>query len=285
MAPVLRPARKSDYGSLHQFTSPSNYLHSHLDWRDLLEWLGYSPFWILEEDGEIQAALACPPEPAWVAWVRLFAFSMHTSPDRAWKKLFEHCLSDLKSREPVPAITSLAFHDWYEDLLRRNGFEYHQDIVVFIFDSEPPGPVILTPGFKLRKMELKDLTGITTIDHLAFEPIWRLSQEDLQFAAKKSSYATVVEQEGEIIAYQMSSSGGVYAHLARLAVHPALQRQRIGFAMLQDLLDHFINRSNNWGVTLNTQHNNIASIALYHKIGFRETGESFPVFIFREASS
>ena len=277
---VLRPAQKDDFDRLHQLSNSLNYLHRHLDWRDSLEWLGRSPFWILEENGSLQAALACPPEPSWVAWVRFFAAAMNTSPDRAWKKLFACCLDDLKKLDPMPAITSLALRDWYEELLRHNGFEHHQDIVVFLFDEQPPKPIPLATGCRLRKMTVEDLPEVTRIDHLAFEPIWRLSCEDLHFAARKSSYCTVFEQEGEIVGYQMSSCSGVYAHLARLAVHPALQRRRIGYSLVQNLLDHFLSRPVCWGVTLNTQHNNTASIALYHKIGFRETGERFPVFTF-----
>jgi hypothetical protein len=70
-------------------------------------------------------------------------------------------------------------------------------------------------------MRTEDLPGVGAIDHLAFEPIWQLSENDLVFSAKKSTYTTVVERDGEIVAYQMSSSSGMYAHLARLAVHPA----------------------------------------------------------------
>lgn len=282
MKSVLRPARKDDEHRLHQLSSGLNLIHRHLDWRDPLEWLGRDPFWILEEDGNFQAALACPPEPSWVAWVRYFAVAMHASPDRAWNKLFERCLDELHRLEALPTIASLALRDWYEELLRRNGFHHHQDIVVFIFDEQPPKPVPLLPGYRLRQLHPRDLPAVTAIDHLAFEPIWRLSLEDLHFAAKKSSYSTVVEQEGEIVGYQMSSSTGTYAHLARLAVHPDLQRRLIGFAMVQNLLDHFVSQTGCWGVTLNTQHNNAASIALYHKIGFRETGERFPVLTFTE---
>lgn len=281
----VRPAQKKDFAALYQFTSSLNYIHRHLDWRDTLEWLGQRPFWILEQNGQIQATLACPPEPDWVAWIRLFGATMHTSIDSAWNQLFARCLADLRGLDPVPTITSLALRDWYADLLRRSGFEHHQDIVVFIFDTDPPAPPRLAPGYHLREMQVKDMPGIAAIDHMAFEPIWRLSLDDLHFAAKKSAYCTVVEQEGKIIAYQMSSSSGVYAHLTRLAVHPALQRQRIGSAMVQNLLDHFINRAHCWGVTLNTQNSNSPSIALYRKIGFRETGERFPVFTFNEASS
>lgn len=280
MVQVLRPALKNDRPIVHRFINSLNYLHRHLDWRDSLEWLGRDPFFLLEENGELQAVLACPPEPEEVAWVRLFAVGMHITPDRAWRKLFERALETLRGIKPAPVITTLALRDWYEELLKRNGFRHYQDIVVFIYDTAPPLAPQLDPEFKLREMQVKDLHDVAAIDHQAFEPIWRLSTDDLLFAAKKSSFCTVVERNGEIIAYQMSSTSGMYAHLARLAVRPDLQGRRLGFCLVQNLLDHFLNKENIWGVTLNTQSNNSASIKLYQNTGFRETGERFPVFTY-----
>lgn len=280
MTPNLRPAERTDYTAIYNFTNSLSNIHRHLDWRDTLEWLGHQPFLVLEENQRIIATLACPPEPPEVAWVRLFGVSMHTQLDRTWQRLFERALENLRACSPAPAIVSLALRDWYEDMLKRNGFTYHQDIVVFLFDDQPPPPPKTDPRIRLREMREEDFENVRIIDHLAFETIWRLSQDDLRYAASKSSYCTVAELDGEIIGYTMSSSSGMYAHLARLAIHPRLQRQHLGFALVQDLLDHFINRLNYWGVTLNTQHNNTASLALYHKIGFRETGERFPVFVY-----
>lgn len=281
MPPVLRPARINDYNKLHQFTSSLNYIHRHLDWRDTLDWLGNKPFWILEEDRQIIGTLALPPDPAEVAWVRLFAVSLHASPDRVWRLLFEQSLEEARALSPAPTIVSLALREWFEDLLARNGFIHHQDIVVFLFDQEPPPAPQLDPQFELQPMKIEELEAVGKIDHLAFEPIWRLSGKDLYSAFQKSAYCTVMKRQGEIVAYQMSSlSSPTYAHLSRLAVHPELQGMRLGFALVQNLLDHFLNRLNCWGVTLNTQHNNYSSLSLYHRIGFRETGERFPVLIY-----
>jgi ribosomal protein S18 acetylase RimI-like enzyme len=36
--------------------------------------------------------------------------------------------------------------------------------------------------------------------------------------------------------------------------------------------------SGGWHLTVNTQADNAASLALYHKLGFRRTGEQFPVY-------
>jgi len=234
----------------------------------------------MEENGALQALLACPPEPEEVAWIRLFAAATHISPEWAWKKLFERALADLMDLNPVPIIASLALHDWYEALIKRNRLYHYQDIVVFLFDTQPPASPRLDAEFHLREMQPQDMQAVHVVDHLAFEPIWRLSTDDLSFAVKKSAYCTVIEYAHEIVAYQISSMNGLYAHLGRLAVHPELQHRRLGFALLQNLLDHFMHRPNIWGVTLNTQDNNTDSIHLYQKAGFRKTGERFPVYIY-----
>jgi [ribosomal protein S18]-alanine N-acetyltransferase len=280
MPPTVRRAQPGDRPALQSFTQGTVYLHRHLDWRDSLAWLGRDPFWLLEEDGQLAAALACVAEPDEVAWVRLFAAGTRTSPDRAWNLLFERCLEDLPPAGPAdtPAVVSLALRDWFEELLKRKGFAHYQDIVVFLYDTEPPPPPQPRPDVRVRLLEPADLPAVAVIDHLAFEPIWRLSADDLQHALGKSAYCTVLECGGSVAGYTMSSSTGIYAHLARLAVHPALQGQRLGYALLQDLLEHFITGMDFWGVTLNTQHNNAASLALYHRAGFRETGERFPLY-------
>jgi ribosomal protein S18 acetylase RimI-like enzyme len=280
MALSLRRAEKSDLAALSGFTNSLNYIHRHLDWRDTLEWLGRSPFWLWEDGQQLLGALACPPEPPEAAWVRLFAVSMRASPDRAWRMLFEPALEEIRGLPVRPQIVSLGLREWYVDLLKRNGFVHYQDIVVFMYDGIPPDRFKLSSSIQIRPMVSSDLEKVAEIDHLAFEPIWQLSLDDLRFAKSKSIYCTVAEKNGEIIGYTMSSNSGMYAHLSRLAVHPQAQRQHLGYSLVQELLKHFLHEQNFWGVTLNTQHNNISSLGLYHNLGFRETGERFPVMIY-----
>lgn len=282
MPPILRPAQPTDFLALVELLHALNYTHRHLDWRDTLDWLGREAFWVYEENDELIGALACPPDPPEVAWVRLFAINTRTSPDRTWQKLFAPVLEDLHSpsnRGEEPVIVSLSLREWYKDLLVRNHFTHFQDIVVFQYSDTPPAPAHIDPPIQIRTLRPEDdLEAVAQIDHMAFESIWRLSPNDLGFAAKKSTYCTVAESNGQIIGYTMSSSNGMYGHLARLAVHPSYQGQKIGYALVQDLLVHFLVRNSFWGVTLNTQSTNQASLALYHKLGFRETGEGFPVY-------
>lgn len=275
---AMRQAESTDRALIANFLSSPAYHHRHLDWREPLDWLGHQPFWILEKNQEIEAILACLPDPPDVAWVRIFAVNAHTSPAWAWNLLFERVLTDLQAVPFPPAIVSLSLQDWYGDLLRVNGFVQYQDIVVLSFQGQiPPTPDPLS-SLIIREMRESDLTEVTTVDNLAFEPIWRLSLTDLQRAFARSSYRTVAILDGVLVGYQMSGLNGFNAHLARLAVHPNAQHRRIGYRIVQGVLEHFIGRHNTWGVTLNTQDNNSASLALYQKIGFRVTGERFPVF-------
>jgi ribosomal protein S18 acetylase RimI-like enzyme len=276
----LRTAGPQDRDLVKRFIQSPAYTHRHLDWRDPLEWLGAQPFWILEKNGIMEAVLACIVEPDDVAWVRLFSADAHISPSWAWNILFERVYSWLAEQPKRPIIATLGLQDWFADMLVTNGFTKYQDIIVFSYDDAPPPPPPDNPALILREMQRRDIPVVTRIDNLAFEPVWRLSKDDLARAFERCSFKTVIEMDGEIVGYQMSSVNGFTAHLARLAVDPRCQRQRLGYRLLQDVLDHFLARLDVWGVTLNTQDNNHASIALYQQTGFHLTGESFPVYVY-----
>ncbi len=89
----------------------------------------------------------------------------------------------------------------------------------------------------------------------------------------------MAENDGGIIGYQLSTGASQHAHLARLAVHRAMQGRGIGRALLGDLFlkleDHGI-----YKLSVNTQSDNIVSLNLYQKTGFIRTGEQYPVYIY-----
>jgi len=276
----LRAAQTEDRQRIQRFVQSPAYTVRHLDWRDPLDWLGKQPFWILEENGEIQAVLACMTEPSEVAWVRLFAVENRLSPAWAWNILFERIYSHFAEQTSRPIIAALGLQDWFKDMLSASGFQFFQNIIVLSFDGTPPLEPSKDPSIAIRPMVKTDIPAVTQIDNQAFEPIWRLSAEDLTRAFDRSGYRTVLELDGKVVGYQMSAHNGFTAHLARLAVDPAFQRKRIGYRLVHNVLTHFINSTGSWGVTLNTQNNNYASLALYQQIGFKLTGEQFPVYIY-----
>ncbi len=65
--------------------------------------------------------------------------------------------------------------------------------------------------------------------------------------------------------------------MARLAVLPEEQGHGVGAALVADLILH-MQEAGGSKVTVNTQADNAASLALYGRLGFRRTGERYPVY-------
>jgi ribosomal protein S18 acetylase RimI-like enzyme len=273
----IRKATKQDYQVLSLFIGGSEYVHRHLDWRASLDWLGCDPYLILKKNEGIQAVLACPPDPPGIAWIRLFAVSLSSiKPSLAWDILFTGGKQILEPDFPI-TFAALGFQDWLIDLLIENNFSHHQDIVVLEWAGNLPGKLSLPKGMVLRPMVQADLAAVQILDELAFDQLWQNSMDDLTLALSQAAYATVLEVESRIIAYQISTPTSFGAHLARLAVLPDFQRQHIGSMMVRNLQEYF--RDKGFAtVSVNTQDDNQASLALYQRMGFHLIGESFPVY-------
>jgi [ribosomal protein S18]-alanine N-acetyltransferase len=273
---IVRPAEKSDSSILSALLNREYYIHRHLDWRPALQWLGTQPYWLIQQNHQAVAALACPPDPPHVAWIRLFAASATLTPSRAWRILFEKAQEDL-ANTPNRMVAAVALQHWFSDLLVQNGFAKYQDIVVLSWDNQLPNPRSLPAGLTLRNMLPADLPQVAEIDQSAFEPLWQNSLNDVSLAFKQAGYATVVEKNGCILGFQISTSTPLATHLARLAVRPDAQRQNIAYVLVYNLFSYF-RRLGSWQLTVNTQDSNTASLALYQSMGFELTGESFPVY-------
>jgi ribosomal protein S18 acetylase RimI-like enzyme len=126
-------------------------------------------------------------------------------------------------------------------------------------------------------MTLSDLKAVEAVDVEAFSSIWQNSLSSLEVAFRQAAVATVAEVDGQIVGYQISTATPVGGHLARLAVKPKFQHQGIGSGLLTDLLAQFELRGAN-SVTVNTQHDNLVSLTLYEKAGFKRIGEEYPVY-------
>ncbi len=279
-APQLHPITANDRPGVLELFNVRKFIHRHPGWRSVPEWLPYQPFWVLKQEQQIHAALACPVEPKGVAWVRLFASRFPTRPASVWPQLFEQVYRSLP--DPKPQIAALGLSTWFSDLLQNNGFVEQNRIVILFWDAsrEFAAPA-LTPHNHLRQMTNSDLIQVIKLDHQAFKPIWQISLDALRTAFQQSAYATVVERDEQIIGYQISTTTHNSTCLERLAVSPDQQNQGIGAKLVYDLIDDF-QLSSAMHLTVNTQQDNLSSQALYQKMGFKMTGESYPVFVYQE---
>lgn len=272
----VRVAQPSDQMKIADLLFMDARAHRHLDWRAPLEWLGEPAFWVLTENERLVAALAMPPDPPGIAWLRLFAHSERIDSRQAWSALWPTAREYLRSAGVMGA--AIALQPWLEQLLREHGFLWHQDIVLLEWDGNlPPAAAIPT-----RRMTRDDLPAVAALDAAAFEPLWRNSLASLQYAYPQALWATVVEGPAGLLGYQITTRSPWGAHLARLAVHPQAQGRGIGYALVRDLMT--VTRSFGlYRLTVNTQSDNRASLALYARLGFRRTGEQYPVYLFPAA--
>ncbi len=252
-------------------------IHRHLDWRPPLDWLGLPHFWVLEEDTRLLAALACPPQAQQVAWIRLFVLERTISATEAWRTLWNVARAEL-TRHGVIEVGILALEDWLRRLLPYTEFSYKQDIVVLEWRGQAVLPPSLPATCRLRPMTGEDLPTVLEVDNDAFTPLWQLSAEELQIAFAQSIFATVLEENGRLLGYQLSTAKPNGAHLARLAVRREAQSRGLGSILVADLILRARQR-HLLRLSVNTQDDNRASLALYRKMGFALTGERYPVYI------
>ncbi len=274
---LVRPADLRDQQQLSNLIFFETRLHRHLDWRSPLEWLGAPFYWALEEGGQITAALACPEEIAGIAWVRLFVYTGHWSAENAWNLLWSAARQALAQADGA-RVAAIAIQPWFQDILAGNGFENRQQIVLLEWRYQPSA-ARATSGVRIRKMTEADLPGVEKTDAASFDRLWHNPLETLRRAFAQALYATVAENESGIIGYQLSTGGGQRAHLARLAVHPAVQGQGAGRALLNDLFT-YLTYTGIPRLSVNTQSDNKVSLSLYQRMGFVRTGDQYPVYTF-----
>lgn len=274
----IRQITPEDRHKLASVIHFETYVHRHLDFRSPLDWIGHEPFLIAEARGNIYAALACPPDPPSISWIRLFASSMSAPMPRAWEALWAEACDILSGFSDVRIVAAITLHDWFSTLLRSSQFTLSRHIVMLDWNQGK----ILTPvnrDIHIRRMEAGDLEAVCAIDTAAFGPIWQYSLSCLEDAFQQAAVATVAERDGILVGYQISTRTSLGGHLARLAVLPDHQNQGIGLSLLADLLEKFKRRGAQY-VTVNTQEDNLASLFLYKKAGFCLTGEKYPIYQF-----
>jgi ribosomal-protein-alanine N-acetyltransferase len=272
-----REALPSDLRKLANLIHFEAHIHRHLDYRPPLDWVGNHPFLVLEQNGAITAALACPPDPPQVAWIRLFAASSHVQIWRAWETLWFEAMAYFQERGCMCRVAAIPMHNWFEDLLVRSSFEYTHSITMLSWDNQLLDKPPIQPGINIRPMTLDDLEAVQRVDEASFSPIWQNSLPYLELAFRQAAIASVAEMDGQLVGYQISTATPVGGHLARLAVDPQLQGQGIGHQLLYDLLIQFVRRGASC-VTVNTQKDNAASLALYKRMSFQLSGEEYPVY-------
>ncbi len=267
---------KTDREAVSQFLTKTLRTHTHLDWREPIEWMQRSPTKILYNDQEIQAILSMPPDPIHMHWVRFFVVKHELPQSNAWHELFSAILSE-NTYDENDHITALCYQNWMESMLVKEGWQKVQKVIVLTWGGNGRKISSVNTPVNIRRMQAVDLDQVIKIDNICFQKYWKFSAETITRAHASSAYATVAEIDGTVVGLLISTADLQRAHLTRLAVLPEYRNQGIGSQLVENMLRHF---SVPWirQITVNTQFNNHSSIHLYEKCGFEYRGESFPIY-------
>ena len=274
---TVRTAVEGDLQQLANLIHFEAHIHRHLDWRPPLDWVGHRPYLVVERDHDLLAALACPPDPPNVAWIRLFAVSTELSVQRAWKELWPVAQSQLRKFVGHLDVAAIPLQNWFRKLLMGSGFIQTYNVVVLTWEGGDIPSVVNSRTVIIRPMNIDDLDFVEEVDIAAFGEVWQNSRSSLEVAFQQAAIATVAEISGELVGYQISTATAMGGHLARLAVKPQFQGLGVGYSLVRDMLSQF-ERRGIMSVTVNTQDDNMISLKLYRKAGFRRNGEEFPVY-------
>jgi ribosomal protein S18 acetylase RimI-like enzyme len=275
----VRRAVLEDHLQIANLGAYEGNTHRHLDWRSPLDWLGSPNYWVLEEDGHITAALACPEEPPQVAWIRLFGHQPNLSGPEAWSALWAVARDEILRANKDTQVAVIIVKQWFQKILFSSGFELKQNIVLLQLAHENIKTFATPPQIRIRSMRQADLPAIAKVDLEAFGPFWHNTLDTLSRAYSQAVNATVAEDDSGVIGYQLSTGNPLGAHLARLGVSPETQGKGVGTALVNDLIQRLGGKQ--FGrLSVNTQADNVASLSLYKKMGFVQTGEHFPVLVY-----
>jgi ribosomal protein S18 acetylase RimI-like enzyme len=278
----VRRAVAQDHYQIANLLFHESHTHRHLDWRSVLDWLGAQNFWVFDEHGFITAAFACPEDPQDIAWIRLFTYHPHLNLREAWSALWNIAQPEIFQTNPHAKVSAIILKSWFQEILLQSGFEQIQSIALLRLRIENFKPVNSPHNVRIRRMKESDFSFVANLDFKAFGSFWHNTLDSLHRAYSQSVYATVAEnQSGEIIGYQLSTGNRLGAHLARLAVSPEAQGQGVASALVSELIQH-LDSNQHGNLSVNTQEDNFASLALYKKLGFSKTGEYFPVLIYNK---
>lgn len=272
----LTPSKPSlwDARALNRLLSSARWQHVHLDWFEAHELISLAPILLARRGTLPVACLSCPPEPDRIGWLRLFLIASGEQPEAIWDLLWPHLRKEAVG-EGMDHIAALCTHRWLPPILHQAGFHYVTDVIFLERDLSTPLNVA-SPSLRIRPMTAHDLPALTRLDHRAFSPIWRHSLDAMRRAMKLASLATVLERDGELLGYQISTAGVFGAHLARVAVDPDHHGQGLGTALITDCL-HTLQQQGHGLISVNTQADNLPSQRLYQRLGFVRTGTRYPV--------
>lgn len=194
--------------------------------------------------------------------------------------LLGHLLQTCATQHPQPRWF---FHAdvseyWLRDILLTQGFTSDGAVVALESTQWQTTAPALPESLHLRIMHQHDIPQVRAIDALVFAAQWQKTVFEVTEVWAAPGHAVVVTHADTVVAYAIAVWHDQQAalHIVRIAVAPAWQQRGIARALMAHI-GHYASQLGAQRITLNTQHDNQAALALYQHMGFTLTQEAYPV--------
>ena len=239
-----------------------------LDGAEAVGFLGLSPRAPATERGEL-----------WVD-VALVAVASDYSAPAILRRLLTAAAQRFDGRRPV-GLLCLTAQDWLAKVLLDVGFREIDRVLSYA----RPDRALLHDASDVVELHLagaSDAQTILGLNAAAFEPLWRYDERTILGWLLAADHAVLATRQGAPLGFAITTLSATdgYAQLIRIAMHPAAQGRGVGRQLVTDAIAYgrAVGAS---GVSLNTQASNAVARHLYEELGFRFTGGSLPVMVYR----
>ena len=271
----VRPAQLSDRAAIHRLTENTHRVHFNLDWWSFDQWLHADrpseAIWLAFDQAELIGLLVAPFEQSPVVWLRSIAIGNGYLAAPVFTALLTHAQSAWLA-QGAERVAVMAHPEWVDDLTQRLSFTRSNAVVTLRKSDRAVPDLARSPLANIRLARREDIPAIAENDRAAFDVVWWHSAASLAHILQTVSHFVVAEIADRVVGHAFSDVYGGHGHLIRLVVHPAYQQRGIGEQLLRESLLHQIGIGA-YPMTLNTQIDNSASRALYHRYGYQLNGK------------
>jgi ribosomal-protein-alanine N-acetyltransferase len=274
---LVRRAEPTDLAAIETLLQTSAYAYTGLGGA-MREAIDHDIALTAWQDQEVAGFLMAHHQGPKAAWLHAFG----TAPDVSLSETGQPLLQELQQTAARRSITWLGYMDeyslpWLRNLLEKAGFQQHGRVISF----EAPllsSPPMSHQSVQTRPAVRRDISAIANLDRKAFAPLWAYKASIFSTVLDQVACFLVAEVEGKLTGYILVTQYQKdRAHVVRLAVHPQQQGQGIGTRLLTEAFAQ-LQALGLQRISLNTQEDNLRSQHLYHRFGFRYTGEHVRVW-------
>jgi len=221
------------------------------------------------------------PQCAWIRCCAIdgIAFSDHTA-------VLAQLAHTLIAQAPVTALYySGDFYDrWFTDILSGVGFQPHNIIIGLQRHTTIPIIASAQPA-ALQRLHNEDIAAIQLIDSHAFAYEWLKNDYEIHqlFNSDTIAFHATIANRSVGYAIAVLHDHGSLLHIVRIAVLPEWRRQGIAQQLLAAVITYG-QQIATAQISLNTQHDNHAALALYQRAGFQQTADRHEVIMHTTAN-